>query len=74
MIYIGIDVAKDTHYAAAMDSDGVVLIEPFSFGNNADGFCTLAKKISPFSKADLLFGLESTGIYSENLIKIFFWR
>ena len=27
MIYVGIDVAKTTHYAAAADSDGVVLCE-----------------------------------------------
>ena len=46
MIYVGIDVAKDTHYAAAMNSDGVVLIEPFPFGNNADGFSSLIKRIS----------------------------
>ena len=26
MIYVGIDAAKATHYAAAADSDGVVLI------------------------------------------------
>lgn len=72
MIYVGIDVAKDTHYAAAMNSDGVVLIEPFPFGNNADGFSSLIKRISSFDKADLLIGLESTGIYSENLICFLF--
>ena len=27
MIYVGIDVAKTTHYAAAADSDGVVLVD-----------------------------------------------
>ena len=26
MIYVGIDAAKTTHYAAASDSDGIVLI------------------------------------------------
>lgn len=72
MLYVGIDVAKDIHYAAATDSGGVVLIEPFSFSNNADGFSSLIKKISPFSKSDLLIGLESTGIYSENLICFLF--
>ena len=72
MIYVGIDVAKDVHYAAAMDSDGVVLLEPFPFGNDADGFSSLIKKISYFDKAALLIGLESTGIYSENLICFLF--
>ena len=36
MIYVGIDVAKTTHYAAVMDSDGVVLVEPFAFDNDID--------------------------------------
>ena len=31
MIYVGIDIAKLTHYAAIMNSDGEVLVEPFSF-------------------------------------------
>ena len=68
MIYVGIDVAKDTHYASAMNSNGEVVVSPFSFGNDAAGFCLLQKKLSMFDKADLLIGLESTGIYSENLI------
>ena len=54
MIYVGIDVAKDTHYAAAMNSDGVVLIEPFPFGNNADGFSSLIFFISSSEKYTLL--------------------
>lgn len=31
MIYVGIDVAKETHFAAVMNSDGIVLVEPFAF-------------------------------------------
>lgn len=68
MTYVGIDVAKETHFASAMDSNGVVLIEPFSFNNDAVGFSKLVKKLSPFDKSELLIGLESTGIYSENII------
>ena len=40
MIYVGIDIAKETHVAAAVDSDGVIIIEPFSFTNNHEGFST----------------------------------
>lgn len=29
MFYVGIDIAKQTHYAAVMNSDGVVLCDPF---------------------------------------------
>lgn len=68
MIYVGIDVAKETHFASAMDSSGVVLAEPFSFSNDASGFSKLVKKLSHFDKSDLLIGLESTGIYSDNII------
>ena len=38
MIYVGIDVAKDKHDCFAMNSDGEILIENFSFQNNSDGF------------------------------------
>ena len=31
MIYVGIDVAKVNHFAAALSADGEVLIEPFKF-------------------------------------------
>ena len=68
MIFVGIDVAKDTHYAAVSDDSGAVLVKTFAFQNNAEGFCLLLKKLSEFDRSKLLIGLESTGIYSENLI------
>ena len=72
MIFVGIDVAKETHYAAVMNSDGVVLIEPFPFSNDASGFSALTDKLSQFNKSDILIGLESTGIYSENVISFLY--
>lgn len=68
MIYVGIDVAMETHWAAAMTSGGEVVVEPFAFNNDINGFQLLLKKLGKYSKPELLFGLESTGIYSENLI------
>ena len=68
MIYVGIDVAKETHYAAVMDDNNNVLVKPFDFTNDAVGFAKLISKLTSFPKEKLLFGLESTGIYSENLI------
>ena len=38
MIYVGIDIAKFTHFASAVNSDGEVLIKPFSFENSRKGF------------------------------------
>lgn len=43
MIYVGIDISKLNHYAAAIDSDGVVQIEPFEFTNDNDGFYMLVQ-------------------------------
>ena len=68
MIYVGIDVAKETHVAAAMDSDGVVMLDSFVFQNDHDGFQLLKTKLETLDKNDLLIGLESTAHYAENLI------
>ena len=46
MIYVGIDIAKLNHFASAIDSDGVVLIEPVEFLNDSDGFFLLLSKLS----------------------------
>lgn len=68
MIYVGIDVAKETHVAAAMNTDGVVLLEPFAFQNDHNGFQQLKAELETLSKNELLIGLESTAHYAENLI------
>lgn len=68
MVYIGIDVAKEKHFAAAMKSNGEVVLEPFGFNNNCEGFRLLLSKLNAFDKSDLLIGLESTAHYAENLI------
>ena len=70
MIYVGIDIAKLDHYASAIDSDGVVLIEPFKFRNDADGFHTLSSKLESLPTGDkVIIGLESTAHYGNNLVR-----
>lgn len=70
MIYVGIDIAKLDHYASAIDSDGVVLIEPFKFTNDADGFHTLSSKLESLPANDkVIIGLESTAHYGNNLVR-----
>ena len=59
--------AKETHVAAATDTDGVVLLEPFSFQNDHEGFKLLKAKLDTL-KGDILVGLESTAHYAENVI------
>ena len=68
MIYVGIDIAKLNHFAAAISSDGEVLIEPFKFTNDNDGFFTLLSKLNSFDKNSLIIGLESTAHYGNNLL------
>ena len=72
MIYVGIDIAKNTHWASAMDSDGEILLEPFSFQNNNEGFQKFISKLSCFDKQKMLIGLESTAHYGENIISYLF--
>lgn len=68
MVYVGIDIAKEIHVAAAVDSDGVVLIKPFPFANNHEGFKLLRSQLDTLDKSNLLIGLESTAHYAENVI------
>ena len=72
MIYVGIDIAKNTHWASAMNSDGEILLEPFSFQNNNEGFQKFISKLSSFNKQKMLIGLESTAHYGENIISYLF--
>ena len=68
MIYVGIDIAKLNHFASAIDSDGTLLIEPFKFLNDNDGFYSLLSKLNPFEKDSIIIGLESTAHYGNNLV------
>ena len=68
MLYVGIDIAKLNHYASAISSDGEVLIEPFEFTNDNDGFHMLLSKLDQFEKDCIIIGLESTAHYGYNLV------
>lgn len=72
MIYVGIDIAKNTHWVSAMNSDGEILLEPFSFQNSNEGFQKFISKLSSFDKQKMLIGLESTAHYGENIISYLF--
>ena len=74
MIYVGIDIAKRTHYASVMNSDGEILAEPFPFTNDLAGFQKLLSCIGSFPKEQLLIGIESTAHYAENLTCFLFSR
>ena len=68
MTYVGIDIAKQTHVASVINSDGTVLVKPFSFDNSKSGFVLFLSKIKQLDLNSCLIGLESTGHYGDNLI------
>jgi transposase len=74
MIYVGIDIAKQKHFASVMTSDGEILIEPFSFTNDHTGFQKLLNNLSRFPKDQVLVGMESTAHYAENLTSFLYSR
>lgn len=74
MIYLGIDIAKKLHVAAAISSDGEVILEPFEFTNDSDGFLKLLSEVNDVQKDDLIIGLESTAHYGNNLVVFLFNR
>ena len=69
MIYVGIDIAKLNHFAAAISSDGEILIEPFKFTNDYDGFYLLLSKLAPLDQNSIIIVLESTAHYGDNLVR-----
>jgi len=71
MIYVGIDVAKDKHDCLIVDSDGVILFQPFTIPNNRQGFSELLTNLKTCGSdlAKIKVGLEASGHYSDNLLE-----
>ena len=69
MIYVGIDIAKLNHFASAISSDGEVLIEPFKFSNDYDGFSLLVSNLNTLDRNSIVISLESTAHYGDNLVR-----
>lgn len=70
--FVGIDIAKNTHWASILSSDGEIISEPFSFNNDNIGFQKLISKLDSLQKDKILIGLESTAHYGENIISYLF--
>ncbi|TVP85461.1 MAG: IS110 family transposase [Acholeplasmataceae bacterium] len=64
MIHIGIDVSKYKHDCFIATE---TVSHQFSFENNQSGFKELLDKLKPYSKQEMIIGLEATGHYGENL-------
>ena len=69
-LFVGVDIAKETHYAAMTDQHGVILIEPFPFQNSKSGFDLFLGSILSFLQESekLIIGFESTAHYADNFI------
>ena len=50
MFYIGIDIAKNTHWASIMSYDGEIIKEPFSFSNDNSGFQKFISNLESLDK------------------------
>ena len=72
MFYVGIDIAKNTHWASIISSDGEIVKEPFSFSNDNSGFQKFISNLESLDKTKILIGLESTAHYGENIISYLF--
>ena len=69
MYYVGIDIAKLNHFASVVSAEGEVLVKPFKFTNDNDGFCKLLSAIDSFDRSSLIIVLESTAHYGDNLVE-----
>ena len=65
MLYLGIDIGKNSHVASLMDESGKLLFKGFSFTNTTDGGESLIVKLQAhcegFNKIEI--GMEATGHY-----------
>lgn len=70
MILVGIDIGKNKHTFSIVDKGtSEILLNPSVFDNNQTGFLYLVKKLSNYTKSELLIGMEDTGHYHFALLK-----
>jgi transposase len=65
MLYLGIDIGKNTHVASLIDDNAKLLFKAFSFGNTTEGGESLITKLSSHvpSISEVEIGMEATGHY-----------
>lgn len=70
-LLVGIDVAKQWHWAHFMVSDGKEIRKKFRFLNNQEGFGELMKEVLKLQEqvkaGQILFGVEATAGYEKHL-------
>lgn len=71
MLFVGIDIAKNNHDMAVIDSKGNILLKHLNFANSKEGFDKLHTKLMELASlhdSDISIALEDTGIYGLNLL------
>lgn len=64
MVYVGIDIAKRSHVACAIDGDGRRLAGPMEFENSTPGFARLDSFLEGLGEAgEVAVGMEATSHY-----------
>ncbi len=65
MLYLGIDIGKNTHIASLIDETAKPLFKAFSFSNTTEGANSLIEKLSVHihSPSEVEIGMEATGHY-----------
>lgn len=65
MLYLGIDIGKNTHVASLLDDKAKPLFKAFSLSNTTDGGESLMTKLHTHIKSvsDVEIGMEATGHY-----------
>lgn len=65
MLYLGIDIGKNTHVASLIDEKAKPLFKAFSFSNTTEGANSLIEKLSVHTSnpSEVEIGMEATGHY-----------
>jgi transposase len=68
---VGIDIAKNKHFAVLLDPVGQTIVPPFSFANSGAGFDALMDRVQEMERSLLIthwvFGFEASGGYEKPL-------
>jgi len=68
MKFVGIDIASEQHFVGAVDGEGMVLVKPTAFAEDAAGYEKLLALLG--KPEDCLVAMEATGHYWQNLFAL----
>lgn len=72
MLYVGIDVAKNKHDLAVIDTAGTIFIRHLQIKNNREGFTKLQMTLANLQEItgeEIQVALEDTGHYCFNILR-----